>query len=41
MAIAAAKPGHRLDLAYEQLYAREIAVIACRNYDRGDFAADC
>ncbi len=38
VAIAAAKPGHRLDLPYEQLYAREIAVIACRNYDRGDFA---
>jgi 2-desacetyl-2-hydroxyethyl bacteriochlorophyllide A dehydrogenase len=39
VAIGAAKPGHRLDLPYERFYARELAMIACRNYSREDFRA--
>lgn len=39
VAIAAAKPGHRFDLPYERFYARELAMITCRNYVRADFRA--
>ncbi|TDD83050.1 oxidoreductase [Actinomadura darangshiensis] len=37
VAIGAAKPGHRLDLPYERFYARELSMVACRNYVRDDF----
>ena len=39
VAIAAAKPDHRLELRYEHFYGKELAVIACRNYRRDDFSA--
>ncbi|MBC6456513.1 zinc-dependent alcohol dehydrogenase [Actinomadura sp. HBU206391] len=39
IAIGAAKPGHRLELPYERFYARELSMIACRNYSRADFRA--
>jgi threonine dehydrogenase-like Zn-dependent dehydrogenase len=37
VAIAAAKPGHRVDLRYEHFYARELSLVASRNYRREDF----
>jgi len=37
VAIASAKPGHELTLDYSALYARELSVVACRNYVRQDF----
>lgn len=37
VAIASAKPGHELTLDYSTLYARELSVVACRNYVRQDF----
>lgn len=39
VAIAAAKPDHRLTLSYEHFYGKELAVVACRNYRRDDFTA--
>jgi L-iditol 2-dehydrogenase/L-gulonate 5-dehydrogenase len=35
--IASAKPGHELPLEYGALYARELTVVASRNYVRQDF----
>jgi len=42
VAIAAAKPRQRVELDYERCYAKELAVLVCRNYTRDDFhgAAD-
>lgn len=37
VAIASAKPGHELTLDYSALYARELSVVACRNYVPQDF----
>lgn len=37
VAIASAKPAHRLTVDYSAMYARELSVVACRNYVRQDF----
>ncbi|ORA39403.1 oxidoreductase [Mycobacterium aquaticum] len=37
VAIASAKPGQQATLDYSALYARELSVVACRNYVRDDF----
>lgn len=37
VAIASAKPAHGLTMDYSAMYARELSVIACRNYVHRDF----
>ncbi|WP_230595304.1 zinc-binding dehydrogenase [Rhodococcoides fascians] len=37
VAIASAKPDHRLTINYSAMYARELSLIACRNYVHQDF----
>jgi 2-desacetyl-2-hydroxyethyl bacteriochlorophyllide A dehydrogenase len=39
VAIASAKPGHRVELPYGHFYGRELSFVACRNYRRDDFHA--
>lgn len=39
VAIAAAKPDHRLDLDYRAFYERELTLVSSRNYTPGDFRA--
>lgn len=39
VAIAAAKPGHRIELDYQACYERELTLVASRNYTPADFRA--
>ncbi|GAA4966694.1 alcohol dehydrogenase catalytic domain-containing protein [Pseudonocardia tropica] len=39
VAVAAAKPGHRIELDYQAFYARELSLVASRNYTPADFTA--